>query len=267
MDHDSLTRLMNALLKAEAQQDVGGRPWSQYLSEALDDDFVARSSRPELLDQDREGFIRCVAKNTPRDRHIAEGSSMAWVSEPLGVLRCDVRLDDDQDPRYRNIAVFKEQGDHCKCVYLQITAHPPDEKELFERAQDEAEFQRAKIMHENDLLNHRLSWLTTSQSIFFAAYVFAFSSLKTFPVVFRHALPLIAILTCLSFFVGMIAALFATKHIREKWTDKFPGRGYENALFAGEPWTRWAGNVPPWIVPPLFIVAWAYAMWYDITKL
>jgi hypothetical protein len=215
---------------------------------------------------DRSGFIRGVAKDKPRERHIAEGSRVAWISEPLAVLRCDVTLDDDQGPQYRNIAVFKEQGDHCRCVYLQTTAHPPDEKELFERPQDEAEFQREKIMHENDLLNHRLSWLTTSQSIFFAAYVFAFSSLRDFPVAFRRALPAIAILTCLSFFVGMVAALFATKHIREKWTDRFPGRGYEDALFAGKSWTRWAGNVPPWTVPPLFIVAWACAMWYDFAR-
>jgi hypothetical protein len=136
-------------------------------------------------------------------------------------------------------------------------------KKLFTDS-DAARFERAKIEHEDDLVNQRLSWLTTSQAIFFAAYVFGFSKTPNWPSVFRRALPPLAILTCAAFYVGLIAAMHAATIVRTNWNKKFQQYDdYRDALLAGSEWTRRSGRVPAGVVPLLFMVAWICAIVYD----
>jgi hypothetical protein len=139
---------------------------------------------------------------------------------------------------------------------------------LFPDDSDAARFERAKIEHEDDLVNQRLSWLTTSQAIFFAAYVFGFSKTQNWPTVFRRALPPLALLTCAAFYVGLIAAMKAATIVRENWDQKFEQyEDYQGALLAGSEWTRKSGRVPARVVPLLFMVAWFFAVVYDFRYL
>jgi hypothetical protein len=137
-------------------------------------------------------------------------------------------------------------------------------KKLFNNDSDAACFERAKIEHEDDLVNHRLSWLTTSQAIFFAAYVFGFSKTPNWPSAFRRALPPLALLTCAAFYVGLIAAMRAANIVRENWDKKFHQyEDYRDALLAGSEVTRKSGRVPATVVPLLFIGAWICTIVYD----
>jgi hypothetical protein len=97
--------------------------------------------------------------------------------------------------------------------------------------------------------------------------VFGFSKVPDWPTGFRRALPILAILTCAAFYVGLIAAMRASTFVQNNWNAKFEDReGYKDALLAGSESTRQRGRIPATFVPPLFMIAWLTAFTYDILQ-
>ncbi len=121
------------------------------------------------------------------------------------------------------------------------------------------EVSRAMIRHENDLMNHRLTWLLTSQGLLFTALGFALSKdNQQFSQQLREVLAFVGILLAASASVVLDAANTAiVKWSPHDWVNKPSGdvMGFRGvAIFS---------MLSPWrIYPPMFIVA-----WYLITTL
>jgi hypothetical protein len=135
---------------------------------------------------------------------------------------------------------------------------------LFE-PKDEAAFERDKIRHEDEVLNHRLSWLTTSAAIFVTAYVIGFADGNGMPTLVRLGIPLLALSTCLQFHVGIKAAIDASQDIETHWNEWHPE--YPDVLLGGTPETRDRGLRAARFVAPTFVLAWVVALGYEVSQL
>jgi hypothetical protein len=136
--------------------------------------------------------------------------------------------------------------------------------ELFS-PKEEASFEREKIRHEDEVLNHRLSWLTTSAAIFVTAYVIGFADGNGMPSLVHVGIPLLALLTCLQFHVGIKAAIDASQDIERQWNKWHPE--YRDVLLGGTARTRERGLWAARFVAPTFVVAWVVALGYEIFQL
>jgi hypothetical protein len=121
---------------------------------------------------------------------------------------------------------------------------------------------RRKIEHEDILVDHRLSWLTTSQAFLAAVYVIRFNEASTAPFGVEVAVPVIGIASSVCIFVSIRAALRAYKEMQRRWCCAHPGR--ETVLLADAPHTLKKGNTAAQRLPFLFIVAWLAALGYEI---
>lgn len=133
--------------------------------------------------------------------------------------------------------------------------------ELF-TPQEEALFEREKIRHEDELLDHRVSWLTTSAAIFITAYVLRFSGGNTMPGPLRVGIPFLGLCTCVLFYMGIKAAIDASVDIERQWNEEHPE--YPGVLLAGTPKTRKRGLRSAKFVAPMFAVAWFGTLIYEI---
>ena len=132
---------------------------------------------------------------------------------------------------------------------------------LFSNLGQRAEFERRKVEHEDTVLDHRLSWLTTSQSILATAYVLRFT--QSVPWGVRLALPAMALITCVLFNVGIQAAMSASRTVVARWDGSY--EDHRGELLA-DPDMRERGWVPAKTVPGVLILAWAVALLVEIIR-
>ncbi|HOY12485.1 MAG TPA: hypothetical protein PLY70_05065 [Saprospiraceae bacterium] len=108
-----------------------------------------------------------------------------------------------------------------------------------------------KRMHfEHDLINRRLSWLLTSQSILFAAMALAFedSELCEKHKTFIELIPVMGGVISLSIFSGVLAGAFAKYKIWKK---------SESDEWGVRTWiTRWALLGTDLLLPIIFAIIW-----------
>lgn len=113
---------------------------------------------------------------------------------------------------------------------------------------------RDLIKHENDLTNHRLTWLLTAEGLLFAALGFGLS--KDNPDVGKHLIPVLSLVGVTLAASGSIVLDAAdaaicrlsavAPHVNGKEADVLGYRGLPML-----------GLLAPWrIYPPMFIVAW-----------
>src|SRR4051812_37263195 len=81
---------------------------------------------------------------------------------------------------------------------------------------------RGKLEHEDTLVDHRLSWLTTSQAFLAAAYIIRFTQGSTAPAGVEIAVPVIGIASSLCIYLSIHAALTAYKTMRLTWCRSHP---------------------------------------------
>ena len=120
---------------------------------------------------------------------------------------------------------------------------------------------RARLEHEDGLIVHRLSWLMASQSFLFTAYAIA---LNGPPAAARllDLMPLVGILSATLVFGGILAALKAMRWIGATFEERgvtATALGLP-ALLTPAPIRRF-GLAAPVLLPPLFILAWAWLAW------
>ena len=103
----------------------------------------------------------------------------------------------------------------------------------------------SNIEHEDNLINHRLSWLLVSQSFLFGASVAA----NPVPSIIR----IIGIVSALASYVGLVAAILSiatlSRLCEERIPDRFPPAVGAAPLHA-------MGLVAPIVIPPIFVLGW-----------
>lgn len=107
-----------------------------------------------------------------------------------------------------------------------------------------------RIVHEDDLINHRMGWLLTSQSILFGTYALQ-PSLSSQPLL--HLVPWIAVSSCLFIYTSIIAAVLATRCFVREFERAFP-----HIHIAGPPLTHLLGLLSPVLLPLVFIGVWGW---------
>jgi hypothetical protein len=111
--------------------------------------------------------------------------------------------------------------------------------------QNEFDRFRHNIEHEDNLINHRTSWLLISQSFLLGACVAA----NTYPFVIKVVGTIIAI----SSELGTVAAICALDRLRRECSAGFEGTV---PPLISDPVVHWMGLVAPLALPIVFAIVW-----------
>lgn len=138
----------------------------------------------------------------------------------------------------------------------------PSGKKTFP-SEDEREFYRLyreRVVNEDTLIYQRLSWLITAQTIMFSFTAVAFfrtgaGEINTKGTVIMCVL---GIPVCLVSYGGVLAALHAIKEINLHYQQRHPNPPPNASLpkLIGDSWTHRTGKLVPFLIPPMFILAW-----------
>ena len=135
---------------------------------------------------------------------------------------------------------------------------------------DEREFYklyRERVEHEDTLIYQRLSWLITAQTIMFSFTAVAFfrtgaGEINTKGTVIMCVL---GILICLVSYAGVLAALHAVKEIDSHYKERYPGQRHPLLpKLIGNSWTHRTGRWVPFLIPPMFIIAWVTVLVFGL---
>lgn len=115
---------------------------------------------------------------------------------------------------------------------------------------------RDMIKHENELMHHRITWLSTLHGLLFAALAFAWDN-KNDAQVLIFVFSVLGILISLSTFTVLHTASGAISDLADWWETHKPS-GYDGPGVIGrrtkKPWQR---ALYPWnMLPILFTLAW-----------
>jgi hypothetical protein len=120
---------------------------------------------------------------------------------------------------------------------------------------------QARLSHEDDLVNQRVSWLVNSQSFLLTAYAITLNGLaadanKPLAIVQRkllNLLPMVGIACVLLVGVALIGGLFAIGELR-----RFAGTkcAKDRLFLISKPTTQFLGVSAPVLIPIVFLVIW-----------
>lgn len=120
---------------------------------------------------------------------------------------------------------------------------------------------QARLSHEDDLVNQRVSWLVNSQSFLLTAYAITLNGLaadasKPLAVVQRkllNLLPVVGVVCVVLVSVALLGGLSAIGELR-----RFASTNYEkDRLFLiSKPTTQFLGVSAPVLIPLVFLVIW-----------
>jgi hypothetical protein len=138
----------------------------------------------------------------------------------------------------------------------------PNDKKSFP-SEDEREFYRLyrqRVVDEDTLIYQRLSWLITAQTIMFSFTATAFFRTGAGEINTKGTviMCILGVLICLVSYVGVVAALYAIKEITCNYQHRYPAPQPNHSLpkLIGDSWTHRTGRLVPFLIPPMFIVAW-----------
>src|SRR4051812_15007582 len=117
--------------------------------------------------------------------------------------------------------------------------------------EDSEEIMRQMIRHENELMNHRMTWLLTAEGLFFAALAFMWKEPDTRYLV--YIICAVGGIVAASAFVILREASLAIERLYKLWCDKF--KKSESDIGVTGRWHTPRLLVPllPWnFVPPAF---------------
>ena len=148
---------------------------------------------------------------------------------------------------------------------MKATSKLTEEEYLGQHLLEIADLVETKIGHELNLINHRISWLATSQSFLFVAVatLFATYSNETHSaiLVFLFCLPVIGLALCIQVFRSVRAALkVLTYHLLSERAalvtelNRLVGTAF--APLGPDRLTDFEGALPAKWIPSVFIVSW-----------
>jgi hypothetical protein len=120
---------------------------------------------------------------------------------------------------------------------------------------------QARLSHEDDLVNQRVSWLVNSQSFLLTAYAITLNGLaadasKPLAILQRkllNMLPLVGIACVLLVGVALIGGLFAIGELRRFAGTTCPK---DRLFLVSKPTTQFLGVSAPVLIPVVFLVIW-----------
>jgi hypothetical protein len=121
---------------------------------------------------------------------------------------------------------------------------------------------QARLSHEDDLVNQRVSWLVSSQSFLLTAYAITLNGLaadasKPLAIVQRkllNLLPIVGAVSVLLVCVALVGGLCAISELRS-----FAARNYpkDRLFLISKPTTQFLGVSAPVLIPLVFLVIWS----------
>ena len=120
---------------------------------------------------------------------------------------------------------------------------------------------QARLSHEDDLVNQRVSWLVNSQSFLLTAYAITLNGLaadasKPLAVVQRKLLdllPVVGVACVLLVCVALVGGLCALSELRRFAATKYPK---DRLFLISKPTTQFLGVSAPVLIPIVFLVIW-----------
>ena len=126
---------------------------------------------------------------------------------------------------------------------------------------DDLEEQRKRYEHrgefEHELLNRRVTWLLSSQTILFAAYglSLADSADGEASELFREFIPQLGLFVCAAIWLGIVAAFLAKVR---SWLDfRSSDTTFRDEQLGVRTWITVLGYVPDCSLPLIFMWAWS----------
>ena len=120
---------------------------------------------------------------------------------------------------------------------------------------------QARLSHEDDLVNQRVSWLVSSQSFLMTAYAITLNGLaadasKPLAIVQRkllELLPIVGVACVLLVCVALIGGLCAISELRRFAATKYQK---DRLFLISKPTTQFLGVSAPVLIPLAFLVIW-----------
>ena len=121
---------------------------------------------------------------------------------------------------------------------------------------------QARLSHEDDLVNQRVSWLVNSQSFLLTAYAITLNGLaadasKPMAIVQRkllNLLPVVGVVCVLLVCVALIGGLSAIGELRRFAATQYPK---DRLFLISKPTTQFLGVSAPVLIPLVFLVIWS----------
>lgn len=117
------------------------------------------------------------------------------------------------------------------------------------------------LQTEHELINRRLTWLLTSQSILFAALAFVLGKDidAARQAVFLLVVPILALVISLSILIGVIMAIIAKFTI---WKQYKKEQNLPEYPLGVRTWITRGALVPDMLIPLAFIIAWICLLFF-----
>jgi hypothetical protein len=120
---------------------------------------------------------------------------------------------------------------------------------------------QARLNHEDDLINQRISWLVNSQSFLLTAYAITLNGLaadsgRPHAAIQRkllELLPIAGIASVLLVVVAIIGGLFALSELRRFAATKYPK---DRLFIISKPTIQFLGVSAPTVIPIVFLIIW-----------
>lgn len=121
---------------------------------------------------------------------------------------------------------------------------------------------QARLSHEDDLVNQRVSWLVSSQSFLLTAYAITLNGLsldasKPMALIQQKLvklLPVVGVACVLLVCVALIGGLCAIGELRRFAATKYPK---DRLFLICKPTTQFLGVSAPVLIPLVFLVIWS----------
>lgn len=115
--------------------------------------------------------------------------------------------------------------------------------------------------HEDDLVNHRLTWLLLSQTVLFAGFgqiVVANNIPEASKQSILTAIILVGGGSSALIWLGVLGAVMAGLHLWKDTNNHSKKQNGEHIRLGVRWWTTWLGWIPPLTLPILFVIVWDF---------
>ena len=119
-----------------------------------------------------------------------------------------------------------------------------------------------QLSTEHELINRKLTWLLSSQSILFAALALVISMDLKLPQQFSKVIAILGILISSLIWVGVVMSIVAKVLI---WKD-YNKEPLNNVRLGVRNWITFIALIPDFFMPLAFVFAWWYLLFFGISS-